>query len=370
MSPLLRRTPEPPGRAADIGGSDGVAAVLEAVAAALGTGAVLLDGHDVVLANDIARSMRVVRGSSLVSASLARLVRQARRERQRVSEDVQLPWGASTLAVRVAAAPVDESDRVVLLLRDLTEQQRIDAVRRDFVANVSHELKTPVGALLLLAEAMQEGLDDPATVSRFAARMAHEAGRLSRLVQELLDLSRLQGGEPVPAPGPVKVAGLFADAADRVRLAADRTRVEVTVADPGDLMVWGDERSLVTALTNLLDNAVTYSSGGTTVGLAAAIEPTADGSSEVAIAVKDDGMGIPAADLDRVFERFYRVDAARSRATGGTGLGLAIVKHIASNSGGRVSVWSAEGVGSTFTLHLPLPPEDDRPLTPSLGDPV
>jgi two-component system sensor histidine kinase SenX3 len=222
---------------------------------------------------------------------------------------------------------------------------------------VSHELKTPVGALLLLAETIRDGIsDDPEAAKHFAERMVREAGRLSRLVQELLDLSRLQGGEPLPEPEPVPVSRLIGDAVDRVRLAADAAGIEIRIADDGDLVVYGDARSLATALVNLLDNALQYSAPGTTVGVGARQAITDDGIDEVQLAVADQGIGIGPADLARVFERFYRADPARSRATGGTGLGLAIVKHVAENAGGRVSVWSSPGVGSTFTLHLPTPP--------------
>ncbi len=354
MAPFWNRrrgsTPAPPNPQ-----SGEATAVLATVAAALDTGAVLLDNHEVMLANDAALGMRVVRGTSLAAPPLARLVRMARRDGVRHTEDVELPYGAATRAVRATAAPVPGSDQVVLLLHDLAEARRVDAVRRDFVANVSHELKTPVGALLLLAEAFRDGVDDPVAARRFADRMMHEAGRLARLVQELLELSRVQGGDPLPDPSAVPVGRLVVDAVDRVRLAAAAVGIEVVAADAGDLAVWGDERSLVTALTNLLENAISYSSPATRVGVGARLRETLAGD-EVEIAVSDQGIGIPTGDLERVFERFYRSDPARSRATGGTGLGLAIVKHIAGNHGGRVSVWSSEGVGSTFTLHLPTPP--------------
>jgi two-component system sensor histidine kinase SenX3 len=353
MSPLWSRRRE--AVAPNVSNGTEATAVLATVAAALDTGAVLLDNHEVLLANEAAIGMRVVRGTSLTAPVLARLVRVARREGERQTEDVELPYGAATRAVRATAAPVPGGEQVVLLLNDLAESRRVDAVRRDFVANVSHELKTPVGALLLLAEAFRDGVDDPVAARRFADRMVHESGRLARLVQELLDLSRLQGGDPPPDQRAVPVASLIADAADRVRLAAGSVGIEVVAADAGDLEVWGDERSLVTALTNLLDNAVAYSAPGTKVRVGARLRG-GESEEEVEIAVSDEGIGIPSADLHRVFERFYRSDPARSRATGGTGLGLAIVKHIVGNHGGRVSVWSSEGVGSTFTLHLPMPP--------------
>ncbi len=337
--------------------------MLATVAAALDTGAVLLDRSEVVVANEAALALRVVHGSSLTSAPLVRLVRQAGRDGERRTEDVELTYGDDLRTIRATAAPVPGSAQVVLLLHDLAEARRVDAVRRDFVANVSHELKTPVGALLLLAEALRDGADDPVAARRFSERIAHEAGRLARLVQELLDLSRLQGGDPPPARTRVPVNLLIADAVDRVRLAAAAAGIELVAADAGDLEVWGDAPSLVTALTNLLDNAIAYSPSGAKVGLGARLR-TGELTAEVEIAVSDEGIGISAADQERIFERFYRVDPARSRATGGTGLGLAIVKHVAGNHGGRVSVWSSQGVGSTFTLHLPPPPE--RPV-PAVG---
>ncbi len=338
------------------------------MAGALDTGAILLDNHEVVLANDAAVGMRVVRGRSLVSPPLARVVRQARRDGERRSEDVELPYGAGTRPVRVTAAPVPGTSQAVLLLHDLVESRRVEAVRRDFVANVSHELKTPVGALLLLAEVLRDGTDDPATTRRFAARMIHEVGRLARLVEDLLDLSRLQGGDPIPDPVPVPVSALIAAAADRVQLAAAAAGIGIVTPDVHGLQVWGDHRSLVTALTNLLENAIAYSPPGTRVRVGAQVR--SGDRDEIELSVTDDGIGIPPGDIDRVFERFYRSDPARSRATGGTGLGLAIVKHIALNSGGRVSVWSSEGVGSTFTLHLPPPPLRSRLTTESPDDPA
>ena len=354
MSPLWSRRREIAPSPVSAGTAQATA-VLATVAAALDTGAVLLDNYEVVLANEAALGMRVVRGTSLAAPSLVRLVREARRAGAQQIEDIELPYGAATRAVRATAAPVPGGGQLVLLLHDLAESRRVDAVRRDFVANVSHELKTPVGALLLLAEALRDGVDEPVAVRRFADRMVHEAGRLARLVQELLDLSRLQGGDPVPDPSRVAVGRLVADAVDRVRLAAGAAGIEVVAADPGELEAWGDESSLVTALTNLLENGIAYSTPGTKVRVGARLR-SGEPADELEIAVSDEGIGIPAADLERVFERFYRSDPARSRATGGTGLGLSIVKHIAVNHGGRVSVWSSEDVGSTFTLHLPTPP--------------
>jgi two-component system, OmpR family, sensor histidine kinase SenX3 len=346
---LVRSTPaepEPP---------SATAAVLATVAAALETGAVLLDDDDVLLANEAALALRVVYGRELTSRTVSRIAREARRTGQRISQDLDIPWGASSRAVHVVAAPVPGTAQVVLLMNDLQESRRLEAVRRDFIANVSHELKTPVGAMLLLAEALRDATDDPVAMKQFADRMMHEAGRMSRLVQELLELSRLQGGEPLPAMASVWVDDVIADATDPLLVPAEAAGITLEVGAAAGLAVWGDRRQLTTALTNLIENAIAYSTAGGRVGVGAKVK-TEDGEVGVEIAVSDEGVGIEKDDQERVFERFYRVDTARSRATGGTGLGLAIVKHVANNHGGRVGLWSRAGVGSTFTLHLPIPP--------------
>jgi two-component system sensor histidine kinase SenX3 len=218
--------------------------------------------------------------------------------------------------------------------------------------------------LSLLAEAINESSDDPASVRRFAERMTVEARRLSRLVQELIDLSRLQGGEAPPRMLPVPVSRVLQEAIDRTRLAAQSKGIAVVVVPDGEgeLVLRGDEGQLSTAVANLLENAVSYSPEGTRVVLGVCAR-----DAEVEISVADEGIGIAEGDLERVFERFYRADPARSRSTGGTGLGLAIVKHIATNHGGSVSVWSSEGAGSTFTLRLPGVPPDAPPDAPPDG---
>ena len=332
------------------------AAVLATVASTLETGVILLDDDDVLLANEAAIALRVVWSKELTSRALSRIAREARREGVRITRDVDLPWGASSRAVHAVAAPVPGTAHVVLLLTDLQEARRLEAVRRDFIANVSHELKTPIGAMLLLAEALRDAADDPVALKHFTDRLLHEAGRMSRLVQELLDLSRLQGGEPLPGLEPVQVADIIADAADPLQVRAEAAGIELEIGATEGLSVLGDQRQLVTALTNLIENAIAYSSAGAKVGIGARRQLDDAGTETVEISVSDEGVGIEKADQERVFERFYRVDTARSRATGGTGLGLAIVKHIMNNHGGRVTVWSRIGVGSTFTLHLPTAP--------------
>jgi two-component system, OmpR family, sensor histidine kinase SenX3 len=370
---LARRGTERADRAGDDEGRDAAA---EAVLARrlldlMDPAVLLLDKDDaVVVANPTARGLGIVRDRRLVVPALQDLVREVRRWGNRRS-DVSLPGevvgggtrlvGAHAIRLETASGDTPPSavpGPVALVLQDVTEARRVEAVRRDFVANVGHELKTPVGALGLLAEAMQGAADDPETVQRFAARMAHEADRLARLVRELIDLSRLQGAEPLPELAPVDVDTVLAEAVDRTGLAAAAKGITIAVGGGRGILVRGVEAQLATAVTNLLANAVAYSPENTKIAVGARAR---GGFAE--IAVTDSGIGIPRADRERVFERFYRVDQSRATSTGGTGLGLAIVKHVASNHGGSVSVWSEEGLGSTFTLRIPLAVED-RPEPP------
>ena len=328
---------------------------------------VVLGADDAVLvANPSAVEIGVVRGTRLAVPALVELAHAARSGGRRRA-DVRLADEISGEAPRelgAHAVPLDEGAAapVALVLQDVTEARRVEAVRRDFVANVGHELKTPVGALSLLAEAILGASDDPEAVQRFASRMQHEADRLGRLVRELIDLSRLQGGEPLPELDPVHVDTVLHEAVDRTRMAAAAKDIEIAVGGQEGLVVRGVEPQLVTAVTNLLANAVAYSPERTRIALAARVRA---GFAE--IAVTDSGIGILRQDRARVFERFYRVDQSRASSTGGTGLGLAIVKHVASNHGGSVSVWSEEGLGSTFTLRIPLAPAppDDQSREPA-----
>ena len=262
------------------------------------------------------------------------------------------PLGRELLELRVRVAALG-TGAILVLIDDLAEERRVDVVRRDFVANVSHELKTPVGAISLLAEAVLAASDDEEQVRHFAERMQIEAVRLSTLVQDVIDLSRLQGDDPLTRAEVVEVDDLVGRAVDEVRTLAAREQIEIEVGPPSGSLIYGDERQLLAALRNLILNAVAYSPSHTRVAVGTRVLDTI-----VEIAVKDQGIGIAANDLDRVFERFYRVDPARSRVTGGTGLGLAIVKHVSQNHGGECTVWSESGVGSTFTLRLPayVPP--------------
>ena len=232
--------------------------------------------------------------------------------------------------------------------RDVSEARRVESVRRDFVANVSHELKTPIGALGLLAETMA-ATDDANVVQQLADRVVREADRLSRIVDDLLDLSQIEAQE-APSRAPIPVRLLVAETVDLVQSAAELAEVPIRIApEPPEIELACDRRQMRSALINLLDNAIKYSGPHQPVEIGATVV-----GDRVAIAVRDHGIGIPTRDLERIFERFYRVDRARSRETGGTGLGLAIVRHVAQAHGGDVTVESREGEGSTFTLHVPI----------------
>ena len=331
----------------------GVASVLSV----LSSSAVVLDNEDRVLqASVAARAYGLVRGDELVVQELLALARQVRRDGEIREGEMEVSTagdgGSTSFAVRVAplGASVGGGGLVLLLVEDQTESRRVEEVRRDFVANTSHELKTPVGALALLAETVEDAADDPEAVRRFAGRMRQEAARLTNLVQDMITLSRIQAAEPIPDPVPVKLDDVVAEALDRCRMRASARGIELVATGGHGLSVLGDEDLLITALRNLLENAVAYSPDKTRVDVSVRLARR----DAVEISVADQGIGIPERDLERIFERFYRVDPARWRASGGTGLGLAIVKHVTAAHGGKVTVVSTEGAGSTFTLRLPL----------------
>jgi len=252
----------------------------------------------------------------------------------------------------------------VAIVQDASDRHRLDAIRRDFVANVSHELKTPVGALSLLAETL-DGEEDPDVVGRLATRVAAEAERLGRIIDDLLDLSRIEANE-APRQEMVPLPIIVGQAVELLRPVANSSHVQLEVDDPPrHLAVPGDRRDLVSAVSNLVDNAIKYSERGSLVQVR-----TRELDDAVEIAVIDQGVGIPFRDRERIFERFYRVDRARSRLTGGTGLGLSIVRHVAVNHAGSVRVDSREGEGSTFTLHLPACRLTDSPPSPTPPSPT
>ncbi|MFC7326438.1 sensor histidine kinase [Marinactinospora rubrisoli] len=333
----------------------GIAEVL----AALPSSAVVLDPADRVLrASSAARAFGIVRGDELVIYDLLALARQVRRDgiiRETEIEVAVRKFGPDSTSFAVRVAPLGGTGLVLVLAEDQTERRRVEAVRRDFVANISHELKTPVGALSLLAETVADASDDPEAVRRFTGRMQQEAARLTSVIQDLITLSRIQGAEPLAEPDEVDLGSVVDEALDAVQMAADAKEIELVSDGAAGTVVLGDEGMLVTAMRNLVANAVSYSPERTRVSVTVeATERTVD------ISIADQGIGIPQQDLERIFERFYRVDAARSRATGGTGLGLAIVKHIMTHHRGEVTVWSKEGSGSTFTLRLPRPERPER----------
>lgn len=321
------------------------------VLAVVGRAFVVVDAVDgVVRASPAAYAYGLVRGHTVVHKELLDMTAGVRRDGVILEKMLELPrgpLGQGTIIVQVRAAMLGE-EYILLLADDRTEITRTEEIRNDFVANVSHELKTPVGAISLLAEALESSADDEQAVRRFTKRMHKESGRLAALVQDIIELSRLQGASVAQQGSPVDVNAVIAEAVDRSQLPAESKNISIVVGGRTEGKVFGDQDLLVTALRNLIDNAIRYSPANTRVGIGVRAK-----EGLVAISVTDQGEGLSAEDQERVFERFYRVDSARSRHTGGTGLGLSIVKHVASNHGGEVTLWSQPGQGSTFTLRLP-----------------
>ena len=338
--------------AADLHSEDDLPEGIAEVLAVLPSAAIVIDaGDDVVKASPAAYTFGLVRGHSLASPEMLRVVGRVRARGLIEEIDLEQTREKSESVLRylhARVAPLGTSF-VLVLCDDQTESKRVDAVRRDFVANVSHELKTPIGAMALLAEAVTDFADDPAAVERFGGRMQRESKRLTQLVQEIIDLSRVQDHAAPATTEKISVAEVVDDAADRARTGAEGKNIHIEVSPPSDLLIEGNYELLVNAVRNLIDNAVNYSPEGTRVGVGVDLV-----DERIEIAVTDQGIGMTAQDTERVFERFYRVDPARSRITGGTGLGLSIVKHIVATHGGEVRVWSRLNKGSTFTIVLPL----------------
>jgi two-component system sensor histidine kinase SenX3 len=327
------------------------------VLAVLRSAVVVLDDDGGVLrASAPAYAFGIVRGGRIAPAPVLDLIDDVRNHGVIRDEELELPRGPvgrGTIMVQVRVAKIG-THLLLVLVEDRTEARRVEAIRRDFVVNVSHELKTPVGALALLAETVEAAADDPEAVRRFAGRMQRESTRLSALVHEIIELSRLQVAGGLGAMALVDVDRVVAEAVDRARTTAMSKSITIDAGGARGETVYGGHALLVTAVRNLLDNAVAYSGAGTHVGVG--VRRAGD---LVEIAVVDQGIGIARTDQERVFERFYRVDPARSRDTGGTGLGLSIVKHVVADHGGDVVIWSQPGRGSTFTLRIPaaqLPP--------------
>ena len=336
------------------------------VLAVVGRAFVVLDDVDgVVRASPAAYAYGLVRGHTVVHKELLDMTAGVRRDGVILEKQLELPrgpLGQGTIIVQVRAAMLGE-EYILLLADDRTEITRTEEIRNDFVANVSHELKTPVGAISLLAEALESSADDAEAVRRFAKRMHKESARLAALVQDIIELSRLQGASVTQQGGPVDINAVIAEAVDRSQLPAESKNISIVVGGRTDGKVFGDQDLLVTALRNLIDNAIRYSPANTRVGIGVRSR-----EGLVSISVTDQGEGLSPEDQERVFERFYRVDAARSRHTGGTGLGLSIVKHVASNHGGEVTLWSQPGQGSTFTLRLPEMEGQDNDAAPQAAE--
>jgi two-component system sensor histidine kinase SenX3 len=318
-------------------------------------GVLILDASgDEAFRNRAAERYREARhADAVVAGAIDALIARALAG-ERCERELQL-FGPPRAVVHLTAVPLGTTERplgAVAFVADVSDAHRVESVRRDFVANVSHELKTPIGALEVLAETLASETD-PAVTRPLAERMVKEADRLARIVDDLLDLSLIETQE-APNRTPVPLEVLVDDAVDRLRPMAAAGGIDVRCSVPADgLTVVCDRRQVVSAIANLIDNAVKYSEPGSAVTVSSAIE-----GGHVVLTVADSGIGIPRGDLERIFERFYRVDQARSRDTGGTGLGLAIVRHVSRAHGGDVTVDSTEGQGSTFRFLLPLEPED------------
>ncbi|WP_318242084.1 sensor histidine kinase [Arthrobacter gallicola] len=327
--------------------SEGAAEIL----GVLGRAYIVVDGIDgVVRASPGAYAFGLVRGHTLMQDEVLALTARVRRDGVIEDQFVELHRGAlnqTSLILQLRVAPIAE-EYILILADDRTEATRTEEMRNDFVANVSHELKTPVGAISLLAEAIDGAAADEEAVRRFAKRMNKEAVRLAALVQDIIELSRLQGADMVDHAEPVDINELVSHAVEANRLPAENRNITLVVGGTAENPVFADGPMLTTAFRNLIDNAIRYSPEGSQVGVGIR---SRDGLAQ--ITVTDRGPGIPAEDQERVFERFYRLDSARSRNTGGNGLGLSIVKHVVSNHGGEVSLWSQPGQGSTFTVRLP-----------------
>ncbi len=318
---------------------------------------ILLPGDISLFESDGIASFGLLKNGRVGSEELAALIRVVRRTNEIHRGSLEIargPIGEGKRELKVSITPLNEDGMVLVLISDESEARRIEAVRRDFVANVSHELKTPIGALGLLSEAILGAKDQPEAVVKFASRMQSEAKRLTELVQEIIDLSRLQSSDPLSKAFPVEVSEIVREAVSQAQINSEARGIYVEVGKIEDETVIGDRDQLIAAVHNLIENAINYSPEDTKVSVV-----TQRKDNLVEISVSDQGIGIADEEQARIFERFYRVDPARSRETGGTGLGLSIVKHVALNHGGDVRVWSKIGVGSTFTLILPIAQDEE-----------
>ena len=317
-----------------------------------GASLIIAPGEIAIFANPEAEKLGILRDGRIQSEELLASIRVVRRTNVKQTGNVEIargPIGEGKREITVNVIPLSEGELVLVMLRDESEAQRVHEVRRDFVANISHELKTPIGALSLLSEAVLEAKDDSEAVTKFGSRMQIEANRLTDLVQEIIQLSRVQDSDPLHEAKVLLASDLIKEALDQCRTTADSRKINLFFQESEGAYVQGDHDQLTMAIHNLIENAINYSPQGTKVSVSTSTE-----NGILSIGVSDQGIGIPEAEVERIFERFYRVDPARSRETGGTGLGLSIVKHIVTKHGGEISVWSSENVGSTFTIRLPI----------------
>ena len=309
------------------------------------------NGNAIFTTNNIDK-LNILKDGKIFSEEFLALIRVVRRTGEKQEASFELPRGPigeGKREIQVSVSMLSENGLVLIIIDDEGEKQRIDAVRRDFITNISHELKTPITALSLNSDALLEVKNEPDQVVRFADRIKQQAGRLNDLVQEIINLSKLQDADPLDVARNVNILDVVKEAINQCETNAEARKISINLEKEDAAVVLGNRDQLVMAVHNLIENAINYSSQGTNVTVVVdAIEDI------VEITVKDQGIGIAQSEIDRIFERFYRVDPARSRATGGTGLGLSIVKHVAQNHGGEIKVWSAPGVGSTFSLRLPM----------------
>ena len=326
--------------------------LLETLASLDGESVILALGEDPIFSTAGVESLGILRDNRIQSPELLATVRFVRRTGSQQIGQIEIPRGPigeGKHQLTFKVLPLVKDDLVLVLVSDESEAQRVHDVRRDFVANISHELKTPIGALSLLSEAVLGAKDDPESVTKFATRMQSEAKRLTDLVQEIINLSRVQDSDPLQLPQEVSIGYVIREAIDQCEISAESRGISVKYAEPNNVLVLGDRDQLIMAIHNLIENAINYSPESTKVSISTKIEDKV-----VSILVADQGIGISESDQERIFERFYRVDPARSRQTGGTGLGLSIVKHVANKHGGEVTLWSVDNVGSTFSIRLPI----------------
>jgi two-component system sensor histidine kinase SenX3 len=314
-----------------------------------------VDGDNKIkYASEVALSLNIAREDKIQIDELETLISIARKIDEPLIRKVKAkrPLGIAKLNLETWVMRLERGE-VLLWAQNNSVVSRVETMRRDFVANISHELKTPVGALSLLAEAIEESGKDSESIQKFAKRIGPETKRLTNVIRDIIDLSQVQSDDPLATANPVEVDRVINDAVDAVQLLADLNSIEIAQVNEPDVKIVGDEYQLVMAIRNLLTNAITFSPINSRITVGAKLKVGV-----VEITVSDQGIGISLENQSRIFERFYRVDPARSRSTGGTGLGLAIVKHVCENHGGEVSVWSVQGQGSTFTMKFPQMEEE------------